>query len=160
MIELKSNPDSLHSFASSIDGHGFEHADIPYAVDHLNDAAHDIKNLRDYGWTLEKTINETSAEVQKWKDKASDYQGMAEARESNYNAVCEQRDAAAAALLAILRPELESAVNRLIDERLEELHGDIEDLKERVDDVPNEDDINDAVREFMQYEAKFKITLE
>ena len=130
------------------------------AIDSMNDAAHDIKNLRDYGWTLEKTINETSADVQRWKDKAAEMETRAEAREANYNAVCEQRDAAAAALLAIIRPELEMLVHKLVDESIEDLRGDIEDMKERVDDIPNEDDINDAVREFMQYEAKFKITLE
>lgn len=160
MIELKSNPDTLYKFAASVDRHGFDTADAPYTVDHLNDAAHDIKNLRDYAYTLERTTNDASAEIQKWKDKASEYQGMAEARESNYNTVCEQRDAAAAALLAILRPELESMVNRLIDDRVEDMQGDIEDMKDRVQEIPSEDDISDAVREFMQYDAKFKVTLE
>jgi len=155
MIELRTNPDYLHTLAADTREAGRDET----AKD-LDNAAHDIKNLRDYGYTLERTTNEASAEIQKWKDKAAEYQGMAEARESNYNAVCEQRDAAAAALLAILRPELESAVNRLIDERLEDMQGDIEDMKDRVQDIPSEDDINDAVREFMQYEAKFKVTLE
>lgn len=155
MIELKTIPDQLHVLAANTREAGRDET-----AEYLDNAAHDIKNLRDYGWTLEKTMNETSAEIQRLKDRAAEYERMAEAREQNYNAVCEQREAAAAALLAILRPELETVVNRLVDERLEDLHGDIEDLKERVDDVPNEDDINDAVREFMQYEAKFKITLE
>lgn len=155
MIELRTNPDYLHTLAADTREAGRDET----AKD-LDNAAHDIKNLRDYGYTLERTTNEASAEIQKWKDKAAEYQGMAEARESNYNAVCEQRDAAAAALLAILRPELESAVNRLIDERLEDMQGDIEDMKDRVQEIPSEDDINDAVREFMQYEAKFKVTLE
>lgn len=155
MIELRTNPDYLHTLAADTREAGRDET----AKD-LDNAAHDIKNLRDYGYTLERTTNEASAEIQKWKDKAAEYQGMAEARESNYNAVCEQRDAAAAALLAILRPELESAVNRLIDERLEDMQGDIEDMKDRVQEIPSEDDINDAVREFMQYEAKFRVTLE
>ncbi len=155
MIELRTNPDYLHSLAADTREAGRDET----AKD-LDNAAHDIKNLRDYGWTLEKTMNETSAEIQKWKDKAAEMETRAEAREENYNAVCAQRDAAAAALLANIRPELETVVYKLIAERLEDLHGDIEDLKERVDDVPNEDDINDAVREFMQYEAKFKTTLE
>lgn len=155
MIELRTNPDFLHKLASDT-----RNADRPETAKDIDNAAHDIKNLRDYAYTLEKTTNATSAEIQQWKDKAAQYEGMAEARESNYNAVCEQRDAAAAALLAILRPELEGMVNRLMDERLEDMQGDIEDMKDRVQDIPNEDDINDAVREFMQYEAKFKVTLE
>ena len=164
MIELKSNPDNMHKYADdmvrAIEGMGPHNQIETEKAGLIVNAAHDIKNLRDYAYTLERTTNETSAEIQKWKDKAAEYQGMAEARESNYNLVCEQRDAAAAALLAIIRPELESMVNRLMDERLEDMQGDIEDMKERVDDIPNEDDINDAVREFMRYEAKFKVTLE
>jgi len=148
MIELHTNPDQLINLSDNA------------TEKDVRMAAHDIKNLRDYGWTLEKTINETSADVQKWKDRAAEMETRAEAREANYNAVCEQRDAAAAALLSIIRPELEGMVNRLMDERLEDMQGDIEDMKDRVDDIPSEDDINDAVREFMQYEAKFKITLE
>jgi len=155
MIEVKSNPDYLHRLAYDTRQSG--HTET---AEDLDGAAHDIKNLRDYAYTLEKTANATSAEIQQWKDKAAQYQGMAEARESNYNAVCEQRDAAAAALLAILRPELEGMVNRLMDERLEDMQGDIEDMKDRVQDIPSEDDISDAVREFMQYDAKFKVVLE
>jgi len=148
MIELHSNPDQLINISDNA------------TEKDVRMAAHDIKNLRDYAYTLEKTANATSAEIQQWKDKAAQYQGMAEARESNYNAVCEQRDAAAAALLAIIRPELEGMVNRLMDERLEDMQGDIEDMKDRVQEIPSEDDISDAVREFMQYDAKFKVVLE
>ena len=155
MIELRTNPDFLHTLAADTRA-----ADRPETAKDIDNAAHDIKNLRDYAYTLEKTANATSAEIQQWKDKAAEYQGMAEARESNYNAVCEQRDAAAAALLAIIRPELESMVNRLMNERLEDMQGDIEDMKDRVQEIPSEDDISDAVREFMQYDAKFKVVLE
>lgn len=155
MIELRTNPDYLHTLAADTREAGRDET----AKD-LDNAAHDIKNLRDYGYTLERTTNEASAEIQKLKDRAAEYERMAEAREQNYNAVCEQREAAAAALLAILRPELETVVNRLVDERLEDMQGDIEDMKDRVQDIPSEDDINDAVREFMQYEAKFRVTLE
>lgn len=160
MIELKSNPDSLHSFASSIDRNGFENADIPYTVDHLNDAAHDIKNLRDYAYTLERTTNEASADIQKWKDRAAEMETRAEAREENYNSVCAQRDAAAAALLAIIRPELESMVNKLIHEQVENLETEIDDLKTQCEDIPNDDQISDSIREWFQYEAKFSITLD
>ena len=97
MIEMRTNPDYLHSLAADTREAGREET----AKD-LDNAAHDIKNLRDYGWTLEKTINETSADVQRWKDKAAEMETRAEAREANYNAVCEQRDAAAAALLTTM----------------------------------------------------------
>jgi len=49
-------------------------------------------------------------------------------------------------LLAIFRPELETMVQSLVNEQLDDMRGDIEDMKERVDDIPNEDDINDAAR--------------
>ncbi len=159
MIELRTNPDYLHSLAADTREAGRDET----AKD-LDNAAHDIKNLRDYGWTLEKTMNETSAEIQRWKDKAAEMETRAEAREENYNAVCAQRDAAAHALLAIFRPELDAMINdavqSVIGDRLDDMQGDINDMQDKVDDIPNEDDINDAVREFMQYEAKFKITLE
>ena len=154
MIELHTNPDQLINLSDNAEATGKD----------IRMAAHDIKNLRDYGWTLEKTINETSADVQRWKDKAAEMETRAEAREANYNAVCEQRDAAAYALLAIFRPELDAmikdAIQSIIGDRLDDIQGDINDIQDKVDDIPNEDDINDAVREFMQYEAKFKITLE
>ena len=155
MIELRTNPDYLHSLAADTREAGREET----AKD-LDNAAHDIKNLRDYGWTLEKTINETSADIQRWKDKAAEMETRAEAREENYNAVCEQRDAAAAALLAIIRPELETMVNKLINEQVENLETEIDDLKTQCEDIPNEDQITDSIREFMQYEAKFRVTLE
>ena len=159
MIELRTNPDYLHTLAADTREAGRDET----AKD-LDNAAHDIKNLRDYGYTLERTTNEASAEIQKWKDKAAEMETRAEAREENYNAVCEQRDAAAYALLAIFRPELDAmikdAIQSVIGDRLDDMQGDLNDMQDKVDDIPNEDDINDAVREFMQYEAKFKVTLE
>jgi len=155
MIEMRTNPDYLHSLAADTREAGRDET----AKD-LDNAAHDIKNLRDYGWTLEKTINETSADVQRWKDKAAEMETRAEAREANYNAVCEQRDAAAAALLAIIRPELETMVNKLINEHVETLEADIDDLKTQCEDIPNDDQISDSIREWFQYEAKFSITLD
>ena len=155
MIEMRTNPDYLHSLAADTREAGRDET----AKD-LDNAAHDIKNLRDYGWTLEKTINETSAEIQRWKDKAAEMENRAEAREANYNAVCEQRDAAAAALLAIIRPELETMVNKLINEHVETLEADIDDLKTQCEDIPNDDQISDSIREWFQYEAKFSITLD
>jgi chromosome segregation ATPase len=155
MIELRTNPDYLHSLAADTREAGRDET----AKD-LDNAAHDIKNLRDYGWTLEKTMNETSAEIQSWKDKAAEMETRAEAREENYNAVCAQRDAAAAALLAIIRPELETMVNKLINEQVENLETEIDDLKTQCEDIPNDDQISDSIREWFQYEAKFSITLD
>ncbi len=155
MIELRTNPDYLHSLAADTREAGRDET----AKD-LDNAAHDIKNLRDYVWTLEKTTHETSAEIQGWKDKAAEYERMAEAREQNYNAVCEQRETAAAALLAIIRPELETMVNKLVNEHVETLEADIDDLKTQCEDIPNDDQITDSIREWFQYEAKFSITLD
>jgi len=129
MIELHTNPDNLITLSDNAETTGKD----------VRMAAHDIKNLRDYAESLERSVNQMSGEI---------------------NSIRTQRDAAAAALLAIFRPELETMVQSLVNEQLDDMRGDIEDMKERVDDIPNEDDINDAVREFMQYEAKFKITLE
>ena len=143
MIELRTNPDYLHSLAADTREAGRDET----AKD-LDNAAHDIKNLRDYVWTLEKTTNETSAEIQKWKDKAAEMETRAEAREDNYNAVCAQRDAAAAALLAILRPELETMVSQLIQEQVENLETEIDDLKTQCEDIPNDDQISDSIREW------------
>ena len=155
MIELRTNPDYLHSLAADTREAGRDET----AKD-LDNAAHDIKNLRDYGYTLERTTNEASAEIQKWKDKAAELETRAEAREENYNAVCAQRDAAAAALLAIIRPELETLVNKLVNEHVETLEADIDDLKTQCEDIPNDDQITDSIREWFQYEAKFSITLD
>jgi len=129
MIELHTNPDNLITLSDNAETTGKD----------VRMAAHDIKNLRDYAESLERSVNQMSGEIQ---------------------SIRTQRDAAAAALLAIFRPELETMVQSLVNEQLDDMRGDIEDMKERVDDIPNEDDINDAVREFMRYEAKFKITLE
>ena len=164
MIDLKTNPDNLHKYADditrAIEGMGPHNAAETEKAQTIHNAAHDIKNLRDYGWTLEKTINETSAEVQRWKDKAAEMETRAEAREENYNAVCAQRDAAAAALLAIIRPELETMVNKLINEQVENLETEIDDLKTQCEDIPNDDQIADSIREWFRYEAKFSITLD
>ena len=134
MIELKSNPDYLHTLAADT-----REAGRNETAKDLDNAAHDIKNLRDYAENLENSVNQTSREI---------------------NSIRTQRDAAAAALLAIFRPELETMVQSLVNEQLDDMRGDIEDMKEKCEDIPNEDDINDQVREFLKYEAKFKITLD
>lgn len=140
MIELKSNPDYLHRLA-----HDTRESGHTETAEDLDGAAHDIKNLRDYGWTLEKTLNETSAEIQQWKDKAAEMEMRAQAREENYNAVCEQRDAAAAALLAIIRPQLEILIDELLD-----YNRPLENLRERVEaleDMNDDDKAEDIRRE-------------
>ncbi len=134
MIDLKSNPDFLHTLAADT-----READRPETAKDIDNAAHDIKNLRDYAERLEWNVGQMSSEI---------------------NSIRTQRDDAAAALLAIFRPELEKMVQSLVNEQIEDMQADIEDMKEKCEDIPNEDQITDSIREFMQYEAKFKITLE
>jgi predicted nucleic acid-binding Zn-ribbon protein len=134
MIDLKSNPDFLHTLAADTREAGRDET----AKD-LDNAAHDIKNLRDYAERLEWNVGQMSSEI---------------------NSIRTQRDDAAAALLAIFRPELEKMVQLLVNEQIEDMQADIEDMKEKCEDIPNEDQITDSIREFMQYEAKFRVTLE
>ena len=138
MIELHTNPDQLINLSDNTvtTPESFPAKDIRMA-------AHDIKNLRDYAESLERNTQQMSGEIQ---------------------SIRTQRDEAAAALLAIIRPELEAmvkdAMQSTLGERLDDMQGDISDVQDRIEEIPSEDDITDAVREFMQYEAKFKITLE
>ncbi len=138
MIELHTNPDYLHRLASDTIEAGRD-----MTGQDINDAAQDIKNMRDYAESLERNTQQMSGEIQ---------------------SIRTQRDEAAAALLAIIRPELEAmvkdAMQSTLGERLDDMQGDISDVQDRIEEIPSEDDITDAVREFMQYEAKFKITLE
>ena len=80
MIELKTNPDHLHALASNV--RLTDQTDLAHDLDA---AAHDMKNLRDYGERLERSTHQMSAEIQ---------------------SIRTQRDEAAAALLAIFKPEL------------------------------------------------------
>lgn len=138
MIELHTNPDQLINLSDNT-------ATTPESLTakDIRMAAHDIKNLRDYAESLERNTQQMSGEIQ---------------------SIRTQRDEAAAALLAIIRPELEAmvkdAMQSTLGERLDDMQGDISDVQDRIEEIPSEDDITDAVREFMQYEAKFKITLE
>jgi len=90
-------------------------------------AAHDIKNLRAYAERIERSVNQMSGEIQ---------------------SIRTQRDEAAAALLAIFRPELE----RMIDAAVEQCRP-IDDLRDRVerleDDNDKADDIRREVREMI-----------
>lgn len=89
MIELKTSPDHLHSIASNV--RRTDPADIAHD---LNSAAHDLKNLLDYAERIERTANQMSAEI---------------------NSIRIQRDDAAAGLLAIFRPELESMIAQAVE---------------------------------------------
>lgn len=115
MIELKTNPDFLHRLAQDTRESG-----ITETAEDLDGAAHDIKNLRDYAEQLERSINQMSGEI---------------------NSIRTQRDEAAAALLAIFRPELEKMVDELL-----EYNRPLEDLRERVERLEDDDDKADDIR--------------
>ena len=122
MIELKTNPDHLHAIASNV--RLTDQTDLAHDLDA---AAHDIKNLRDYAERIERSVNQMSGEIQ---------------------SIRTQRDEAAAALLAIFRPELE----RMIDEAVEQCRP-IDDLRDRVERLEESgvegDDIRREVREMI-----------
>ena len=122
MIELKTNPDHLHAIASNV--RLTDQTDLAHDLDA---AAHDLKNLRDYAERIERSVNQMSGEIQ---------------------SIRTQRDEAAAALLAIFRPELE----RMIDAAVEQCRP-IDDLRDRVerleDDNDKADDIRREVREMI-----------
>lgn len=115
MIDLKTNPDYLHTLAADTREAGREET----AKD-LDGAAHDIKNLRDYAEQLERSINQMSGEI---------------------TSIRTQRDDAARALLAIFRPELEKMVDELL-----EYNRPLEDLRERVERLEDDDDKADDIR--------------
>lgn len=131
MITLKTDPDYLHRVAADhrTDGRGQTATDI-------DSAAHDIKNLRDYAEQAERTVNQLSAEI---------------------NSIRTQRDEAAAALLAIFRPELERMIEkaldesreleRIIEEAVEECRL-VDNLRERIERLEdNEQNADDAMRD-------------
>ena len=115
MIELKSNPDHLHALAAD-----YREAEREETAKDLDSAAHDIKNLRDYAERVENTVAQMSREI---------------------NSIRTQRDEAAAALLAIFRPELE----RMIDAAVEQCRP-IDDLRDRVERLEDDDDKADDIR--------------
>ena len=124
MIELKTNPDFLHTLAADTRDAG----QTETAAD-LDRAAHDIKNLRDYAERIERSVNQMSAEIQ---------------------SIRTQSDEAAAALLAIFRPELE----RMIDAAVEQCRP-IDDLRERGEQLEDNDNkANDIRREVCEMIAE------
>ena len=110
MIELHTNPDNLITLSDNAETTGKD----------VRMAAHDIKNLRDYAESLERSVNQMSGEI---------------------NSIRTQRDEAAAALLAIFRPELEKMVDELL-----EYNRPLEDLRERVERLEDDDDKSDTIR--------------
>lgn len=115
MIELHTNPDQLINLADNTPSNP-EH----FPAKDVRMAAHDIKNLRDYAESLERSVNQMSGEI---------------------NSIRTQRDEAAAALLAIFRPELEKMVDELL-----EYNRPLEDLRERVERLEDDDDKADDIR--------------
>jgi predicted nucleic acid-binding Zn-ribbon protein len=124
MIELKTNPDTLHAMATEVMADRIK-ADV------LN-AAHDLKNLRDYAEGLERSTHQMSGEIQ---------------------SIRTQRDEAAAALLAIIRPELQKMIEQELEdavvvENLNDRFSDLDDRLERLEDPA--DTIRDEVRDMIR----------
>ena len=124
MIELKTNPDTLHAMATEVMADSIK-ADV------LN-AAHDIKNLRDYAEGLERSTHQMSGEIQ---------------------SIRTQRDESAAALLAIIRPELQKMIEEELDggrimDDFENRLTEFDDRLERVEDPA--DTIRGEVRDMVR----------
>ena len=112
MIELKTNPDTLHAMATEVMADRIK-ADV------LN-AAHDLKNLRDYAEGLERNTHQMSSEIQ---------------------SIRTQRDEAAAALLAIFKPELEKMIDASVDDCRA-----LSDITDRLDNLEDPGNLTDTVR--------------
>jgi phage shock protein A len=115
MIELKTNPDHLHAIASNV--RLTDQTDLAHDLDA---AAHDMKNLRDYGERLERSTHQMSAEIQ---------------------SIRTQRDEAAAALLAIFKPELEKMIDAAVDDCRA-----LSDITDRLDKLEDPGNLTDTVR--------------
>lgn len=124
MIDLKTNPDTLHAMATEVMADRIK-ADV------LN-AAHDLKNLRDYAEGLERSTHKMSGEIQ---------------------SIRTQRDEAAAALLAIIRPELENMIALELEasagmDNVNDRLNDFEDRLERMED--NGETVRDEVKDMIR----------
>ena len=115
MIELKTSPDHLHAIASNV--RLTDQTDLAHDLDA---AAHDMKNLRDYGERLERSTHQMSAEIQ---------------------SIRTQRDEAAAALLTIFKPELE----KMIDAAVNDCRA-LSDIRDRLDELEDPGNLTDTVR--------------
>lgn len=127
MIELKTNPDHLHAIASNV--RLTDQTDLAHDLDA---AAHDMKNLRDYAEGLERNTHQMSGEIQ---------------------SIRTQRDEAAAALLAIIRPELQKMIEQEIEDlpALSDLSDRITELADRLERVEDPaDTIRDEVRDMIR----------
>ena len=127
MIELHTNPDQLINLSDNT-------ATTPESLTakDIRMAAHDIKNLRDYAESLERNTQQMSGEIQ---------------------SIRTQRDEAAAALLAIIRPELQKLIEQELKDGpaiadLNDRIADIDDRLERVEDPA--DTIRDEVRDMVR----------
>ena len=127
MIELHTNPDQLINLSDNT-------ATTPESLTakDIRMAAHDIKNLRDYAESLERNTQQMSGEI---------------------NSIRTQRDEAAAALLAIIRPELQKLIEQELKDNpaidaLDDRIADIDDRLERVEDPA--DTIRDEVRDMVR----------
>ena len=127
MIELHTNPDQLINLSDNT-------ATTPESLTakDIRMAAHDIKNLRDYAESLERNTQQMSGEI---------------------NSIRTQRDEAAAALLAIIRPELQKLIEQELKDGpaiadLNDRIADIDDRLERVEDPA--DTIRDEVRDMVR----------
>ena len=79
-----------------------------------------MKNLRDYGERLERSTHQMSAEIQ---------------------SIRTQRDEAAAALLAIFKPELEKMIDAAVDDCRA-----LSDITDRLDKLEDPGNLTDTVR--------------
>jgi len=123
MIELHTNPDDLITLS---DATPTPHDGIPAKT--IRMAAHDIKNLRDHAEGLERYTAQMSAEIA---------------------SIRTQRDNAAAALLAIFKPELDKMIDDSIDDC--RTFSDIMDRLDKLEDTGNESDtIRDEVRNMIR----------
>ena len=127
MIELHTNPDQLINLSDYT-------ATTPESLTakDIRMAAPDIKNLRDYAESLERNTQQMSGEIQ---------------------SIRTQRDEAAAALLAIIRPELQKLIEQELKDGpaiadLNDRIADIDDRLERVEDPA--DTIRDEVRDMVR----------
>jgi predicted nucleic acid-binding Zn-ribbon protein len=116
MIELRTNTDFLDRLAAEETQAGRDGNGTD-----IKAAALDHRNLQEYAERLESNIQKMSGEIQ---------------------SIRTQRDEAAAALLAIFRPELE----RMIDAAIEQCRP-LEDLRERVERLEDDDDKANDIRE-------------
>ena len=125
MIELKTNPDHLHAIASNV--RLTDQTDLAHDLDA---AAHDMKNLRDYAERIERSTQQMSGEIQ---------------------SIRTQRDEAAAALLAIIRPELQKMIEQELETAIDDLKDRMSDLDDRLERVEDPADIiRDEVRDMVR----------